>query len=152
RLFGLCGIDGNALPASAFACNSDIVDRDCPLFPLAAKIGFKRAHCFEGRDRENLEGRNVMSIQGTIHRKNCRAIYRICPWFLLIVSAGALLEPLLGISTGRSAIADEPALVRNQAVINLTFDEASGDALDSAAMGSTKDNAVSVNGAARVKS
>jgi hypothetical protein len=71
---------------------------------------------------------------------------------LLIVSAGALLEPLLGISIGRSAIADEPALVRNQAVVNLTFDEASGDALDSAAMGSTKDNAVFVNGAARVKS
>src|SRR5258708_7952856 len=48
--------------------------------------------------------------------------------------------------------ADEPPTVRSQAVVNLSFDEAAGDALDSATAGSAKDNGVLQNGAHRVKS
>lgn len=42
--------------------------------------------------------------------------------------------------------------VRSQAVVNLTFDEVSGDAYDSAALGVQKDNGRPVNGASRVES
>lgn len=42
--------------------------------------------------------------------------------------------------------------IRSQAVVDLTFDEASGDALDSAAAGAAKDNGLLVNGPFRVKS
>ncbi len=52
----------------------------------------------------------------------------------------------------QSVRADEPATVRPQAVVNLTFDEATGDALDSAAAGTAKDTAAFVAGATRVKS
>jgi len=51
-----------------------------------------------------------------------------------------------------SALADDQPTVRSQAVLNLTFDEASGDALDSAAAGAAKDNGSLQNGAARLKS
>src|SRR5262245_33004460 len=47
--------------------------------------------------------------------------------------------------------ADDPP-VRSQAVVNLTFDEASGISLDSATSGTTKDNGALQNGAMRLKS
>ena len=78
-----------------------------------------------------------------------RAIYRQFPIFAL---AAVVFARAFEISGGQSARADEPAPVRPQAVVNLTFDEASGDALDSAAVGLAKDNAAFVNGATRVKS
>ena len=69
-----------------------------------------------------------------------------------IVSIAALLFAWIGGISRQSACADEPAPVRPQAVVNLTFDEAAGDALDSAVVGTAKDNATFVNGATRVKS
>ena len=50
-----------------------------------------------------------------------------------------------------TAAADEAA-IRTQAVVNFTFDEESGPALDSASGGSVKDNGALQNGIARVKS
>lgn len=50
------------------------------------------------------------------------------------------------------ARADDAPTVRSQALVNLTFDEAGGEALDSAAAGAAKDNGTLQNGAARVKS
>lgn len=42
--------------------------------------------------------------------------------------------------------------IRSQALVNLTFDEPAGEALDSATTGAAKDNAAFVNGAARIRS
>ncbi|MBI3865158.1 MAG: hypothetical protein HY290_25060, partial [Planctomycetia bacterium] len=51
-----------------------------------------------------------------------------------------------------TARADDPPPIRPQAVVNLTFNEASGDALDSATAGAVPDKGVLVNGTARIKS
>lgn len=48
--------------------------------------------------------------------------------------------------------ADDTPPIRPQAVVNLSFDEVSGDALDSATAGGAKDNGVLQNGIVRVKS
>jgi hypothetical protein len=50
------------------------------------------------------------------------------------------------------ARADDSPPIRSQAVVNLTFDEAAGDALDTAGAGTAKDTGVLVNGTTRVKS
>ena len=47
--------------------------------------------------------------------------------------------------------ADEAAPVRSQAVVNLSFDEAAGDALDTAGAGAVKDIGTLQNGAQRVR-
>lgn len=52
----------------------------------------------------------------------------------------------------RVARAEDPMPVRPQAIINLTFDEASGDAVDTATAGAAKDNGALLNGTVRVKS
>src|SRR6266446_3173519 len=51
-----------------------------------------------------------------------------------------------------SVLAQNTPPVRSQAVVNLSFDEASGDALDSATAGATKDNGALQNGILRVRS
>ncbi len=58
----------------------------------------------------------------------------------------------LALPSLRIVRADDPLPVRPQAVINLTFDEASGDSIDTATAGAAKDNGALMNGAARVKS
>ena len=84
---------------------------------------------------------------------NLQALYQPT-WrrYSFVAILAALCVWSFGISGHRSANADEPATVRSQAVVNLTFDEATGDALDSATVGAAKDNAALVNGATRVKS
>ncbi len=48
--------------------------------------------------------------------------------------------------------ADEVPVIRPQAVVNLSFDEASGEVLDSATQGAVRDNGLLQNGVSRVKS
>src|SRR5262245_53742622 len=55
-------------------------------------------------------------------------------------------------SSHRAAGADDPPSIRSQAVVNFSFDEASGYALDSATAGAAKDVGSLQNGALRVKS
>src|SRR5579872_1731990 len=70
----------------------------------------------------------------------------------IAVIAAVMASVGLTLADRRAATADEPAAIRSQAVVNLTFDEASGDALDSAAAGAAKDNGGLQNGAVRMKS
>ena len=65
--------------------------------------------------------------------------------------AAAILTAFVEFAVSAAAADDVPA-VRSQAVVNLTFDEASGQALDSAAVGAAKDNGLLQNGILRVKS
>jgi hypothetical protein len=70
-----------------------------------------------------------------------------------LLGLGALLLNALIIVKSPSPVrADDPSPIRPQAVVNLSFDEPSGEALDSAAVGAAKDNGTLQNGAARVKS
>lgn len=64
----------------------------------------------------------------------------------------ALLAAATALGGLSPAHADDPPTIRSQAVVNLSFDEASGDALDSAAGGGAKDNGSLQNGVSRVKS
>jgi len=86
------------------------------------------------------------------HRSTCRLIdwLKFRPVSALTILAAILA--LADLSKDQSARADESATVRSQAIVSLTFDEAAGDALDSAAVGAAKDNAAILNGATRVKS
>src|SRR5262245_17849710 len=65
----------------------------------------------------------------------------------------AILYATIAINAACSCLlaADSPT-VRSQSVVELTFDEASGDALDSATGGTAKDVGTLQNGALRVKS
>ncbi|HEY2253893.1 MAG TPA: hypothetical protein VGH74_22615 [Planctomycetaceae bacterium] len=88
----------------------------------------------------------------SIYRSNCRSIHRpnYGPFSIVAIAAVLFAWPI-GHSAVQIARADEPS-VRSQAIVNLTFDEPTGDALDSASVGAAKDNAAFVNGARRVKS
>src|SRR5262245_38233703 len=76
------------------------------------------------------------------------------------VTFPALLPVVVTILTANTAnvayspvgVADDAPAVRSQAVVNLTFDEAAGNALDSAAVGSSKDEGALQNGAVRLRS
>ena len=63
-----------------------------------------------------------------------------------------LLNTLIGGNIPSAAWADDSSSIRLQAVVSLSFDEASGEAVDSAAVGTAKDNGMLQNGAGRVKS
>lgn len=54
--------------------------------------------------------------------------------------------------SANNAFAQEPATIRSQAVVSLSFDESQGNAADSATAGATKDDAVFVNGPQRIRS
>lgn len=70
-----------------------------------------------------------------------------CLWVTAcLVAAG------IGLPNHATAHADDAAAVRSQAVVNLTFDEATGEVLDTAGAGAAKDNGTLMNGALRVKS
>ncbi|MGE5191986.1 MAG: LamG-like jellyroll fold domain-containing protein [Deltaproteobacteria bacterium] len=69
------------------------------------------------------------------------------PALLVLLIAGAA-----DIAASTRAVADDPPVVRSQAVVNLSFDEASGEAIDSATAGAARDNGALQNGAGRVKS
>lgn len=56
------------------------------------------------------------------------------------------------VTPSASALFAQDATVRSQAVVNLTFDEPSGDAQDSATAGAAKDTGVLVNAPARIRS
>jgi hypothetical protein len=72
-----------------------------------------------------------------------------CLRFACVVICG--LAPVTS-AIHRAALADDPPSIRSQAVVNFSFDEASGDALDSAMAGAAKDVGTLQNGAVRVKS
>jgi hypothetical protein len=71
------------------------------------------------------------------------------PRKVVLFSVAPVLLLFAGWQKGR---ADDPAPVRSQAVVNLTFDEESDDALDTATVGAAKDNGKFVSGAGRVNS
>src|SRR5262245_30287761 len=60
---------------------------------------------------------------------------------VVALTCGPLAASWTGIAQGQT--------VRSQAVVHLTFDEASGEATDSATAGAAQDNGTFVNGAAR---
>jgi hypothetical protein len=62
-------------------------------------------------------------------------------WFIL--AAGSRLP---------AVFADDPPTIRAQGVLNLTFDETSGDGLDSATAGATQDRGLLLGGTARIRS
>src|SRR5579872_6823396 len=66
--------------------------------------------------------------------------------------SGVLLAFAAFAGTIPANAAEDTATIRAQAVVNLNFDEVSGDALDSALAGAAKDNATLQNGIRRVKS
>lgn len=59
---------------------------------------------------------------------------------------------LSGLTFLALASAAQAQTIRSQAVVNLTFDEATGPALDSATTGAVADNATLMNGATRIRS
>ncbi|MGQ0636252.1 MAG: hypothetical protein ACT4QC_16685 [Planctomycetaceae bacterium] len=66
---------------------------------------------------------------------------------------GAFVIALALIAGGyRPALATDGPSIRSQAVVNLTFDEVAGDALDTALVGAAKDNARLIGNAGRVRS
>jgi hypothetical protein len=70
----------------------------------------------------------------------------------MITNARLLATVPLACLAASSLIAQEPMAVRPQAVVNLTFDEESGDAADSATAGEQPDLGKLVNGVDRVTS
>jgi hypothetical protein len=71
---------------------------------------------------------------------------------MLAAAAALLMTAAAGIASSVRGGADDPPSIRSQATVNQSFDEASGEGVDSASTGSARDNALLQNGAARVKS
>ena len=69
------------------------------------------------------------------------------PALCTVLIAGSVLH-----HSALALCADDATPVRSQAVVNLSFDEASGDALDSATAGAARETGLLQNGAHRVKS
>jgi hypothetical protein len=68
------------------------------------------------------------------------------------LSVALLWVILLAASRLPAAFADDPPTIRSQAIVNLTFDETSGDSLDTATAGAVQDRGLLFGGAARVRS